>query len=183
MAQRASGYDRMPDELYETPAWCVDALTPFLKRLRVHSVWEPAPGSGKLAFALKDNDFEVVATQSNFLVYQGMPLPKIDAIVTNPPYSSPRGGDQASIFIRTALSKPVRIVAMLLRTDFDHAKSRVDIFRDCSSFEGKVVLLDRIKWFPGDSSPSDNHSWWIWSKEAHTRPWIAYAGKENNARF
>lgn len=180
MSQRASGYDRRPDEDYPTPSWVAGALAPFLRRMRVRSIWEPAPGAGNLAFALKDLEFEVVATSSNFFTYQGMPLPKLDAIVTNPPYGPPKGGDQAATFIRTAIQKPTRITAMLLRADYDSAKGRVDLFRDCSFFAGKIALLDRIKWFPGDSSPSDNHSWFVWDKEQATRPWLAYAGRESS---
>lgn len=178
MAQRMSGYDRMPDELYETPAWVAEALAPFLRRAKVRSVWEPAPGSGKLAFALKDLGFEVVATNGNFFTRDKPPLPKLDAIVTNPPYGGPKQGDIAGAFIRHALRTPVRIVCMLLRSDFDHAKSRVDLFRDCSFYSGQIKLLDRIKWFDGPSSPSDNHCWQVWDKDMVGRkPKVAYAGK------
>ena len=57
----------------------------------------------------------------------------VDAIVTNPPYAS------AVLFIEHAL----RLmncggkVAMLLRTDFDHAKTRWHLFGDCSAFAAK----------------------------------------------
>jgi tRNA G10 N-methylase Trm11 len=63
----------------------------------------------------------------------------VDAIVTNPPY-----GRLATPFIRHALSLDVPIVAMLLRVDFDSAKTRRDLFADCPYFAGKITLLDRI---------------------------------------
>jgi len=37
-------------------------------------------------------------------------------------------------------------VAMLLRTDFDHAKTRWHLFSDCPAFACKIVLTKRIRW-------------------------------------
>jgi hypothetical protein len=48
---------------------------------------------------------------------------------------------------------------MLLRVDFDSGKTRTPPFRDCPAFAEKVVLLDRIMWFPGTVGPSMNHAW------------------------
>jgi hypothetical protein len=52
---------------------------------------------------------------------------------------------------------------MLLRVDFDLAKTRADLFRDNPRFAGKSVLRDRIVWFeqPG-AAPSDDHAWFVW---------------------
>ena len=92
-----------------------------------------------------------------------LPFPA-QAIVTNPPYS------HATEFCEHALRlmEPCGgVVAMLLRTDFAHAKSRQFLFRDCPAFNKKVELLRRITWFkpePGSKgkSPSENHAWFIW---------------------
>jgi hypothetical protein len=63
-----------------------------------------------------------------------------------------------------------------LRVDFDSGRTRADLFRDNPSFVGKLVLLDRIKWFEGASGPSDNHAWFIWDRRRQgARPLIAYA--------
>jgi hypothetical protein len=40
-------------------------------------------------------------------------------------------------------------VAMLLRTDFDHAKGRQHLFGQCPIFAKKLVLTRRIVWFEG----------------------------------
>jgi hypothetical protein len=71
-------------------------------------------------------------------------------------------------------------VAMLLRTDFDHAKSRSHLFRDCPAFSRKVVLLNRIVWFTEangkpKASPSENHAWFCWDWRHDGPPTIAYA--------
>ena len=60
-------------------------------------------------------------------------------------------------FIEHALdSDGVRVVATLLRTDFDHAATKAHLFADCAMFAKKVVK--RIRWFEDSTgSPSSNH--------------------------
>jgi hypothetical protein len=58
---------------------------------------------------------------------------------------------------------PMGAVAMLLRTDYDHAKTRQHLFGKCSSFAKKLVLTQRIQWFEDSKGqPSFNHAWFIW---------------------
>jgi len=67
------------------------------------------------------------------------------------------------------------VVAMLLRTDFDHAKSRGALFADCPAFNKKVVLTKRIKWFEDSKGqPSFNHAWFIWDWMRQGPPTLAY---------
>lgn len=61
---------------------------------------------------------------------------------------------------------------MLLRTDFDHAKTRTHLFADNPYFMKKIILTRRIAWFVEangrpKASPSFNHAWdiWDWSHE------------------
>jgi hypothetical protein len=179
--QRASGYARRPDEDYATPAWVARAIAPRLRKAGVKTVWESAGGAGSLADALTVEGFDVVATTDDFLQHTRPPDRLVDAIVTNPPYGDDRRGALACRFIRHALGLRVNVVAMLLRVDFDSGKSRVDLFRDNPDFAGKVVLLDRIKWFEGPSSPSDNHAWFTWHRRGHLSgsPRLAYATRNN----
>lgn len=109
---------------------------------------------------------------TDFLKTSMKPDERVTAIVTNPPY------DQAQKFIEHALElmKPNGIVAMLLRTDFDHAKTRRHLFADCSSFWAKIVLTKRIKWFENSKGqPSFNHAWFIWQILNYETPTIRYA--------
>ena len=176
MSQRDSGYARQDRDLYETPAWVTEALFPHLGNYQ--KVWEPACGSGKMVSALAKRFPAIVATDidggNDFLTAE---TPEhCDAIVTNPPY------DMATEFCERALRlmEPVGgTVAMLLRTDFDHAKGRVHLFRDCPAFAKKVVLMRRIAWFVEangrpKASPSFNHAWAIWSWKHDGPPLIAY---------
>lgn len=103
---------------------------------------------------------------------QQAPPMGIGAIITNPPYALARK------FIERALHVDGnRIVAMLLRSDFDHATSRAHLFADCPAFAKRVVLTKRIRWFEDSKgSPSFNHCWIIWDRQHRGRPTIAYAG-------
>jgi hypothetical protein len=96
-----------------------------------------------------------------------------DCILTNPPY------DIAPEFIRRALAlmEPSRgQVMMLLRTDFDHAKTRRNLFADCPAFAKKLVLTKRIRWFQDErtASPSFNHAWFLWDWKHVGPPTLAY---------
>jgi hypothetical protein len=152
----------------------------------VRSIWEPAPGRGQLGRALVACGFSVIETRGDFLDTGTCWPSDREALVTNPPYG--KRGELAEQFIRHAvlgLSAP--IAAFLLRVDYDSAKTRRDIFGDCPTFAGKIVLLDRIMWFdqPG-AKPSENHAWFIWSRFGATyskgRPWIIYGGKPDEDR-
>lgn len=113
---------------------------------------------------------------ADFLSPAMPPPPECDAIVTNPPY------EFATEFIERALRLMEAVngsVAMLMRTDFDHAKSRSHLFRDCPAFAKKLVLTKRIMWFepePGakGKSPSFNHAWFIWDWKHEGAPTLAY---------
>jgi hypothetical protein len=177
MSQRASGYARRANEDYPTPPWVTAVIARHLLPRAVH-IWEPAAGHGALAQALTDDwRFRVSATGDDFFGHSSLPDPCVDAIVTNPPYGADGRNLIACAFIRHALKFDVRTVAMLLRIDFDSAKTRVDIFRDCPTFAGKIVLLDRVKWFDGPSAPSDNHAWFIWDRQHRGRRWTDYADR------
>jgi hypothetical protein len=127
-----------------------------------------------LAQALRREGFKVVATNDDFLSRDCLPHPRVDGIVTNPPYGP--SGRVACKFIEHAIAL-APFVALLLRVDFDSGKTRPPLFRDCRAFAQKVVLLDRIMWFAGRSGPSDNHAWFIWNARHRGEPTIHYANR------
>jgi hypothetical protein len=95
-----------------------------------------------------------------------------DGIVTNPPYSA------AVRFIEHALALTKSgcgfVAMLLLRTDFDHAKSRQHFFGTCPQFAQKVVLTKRIRWFEESTGqPSFNHAWYIWNWKHRGPPTLA----------
>lgn len=183
MSQRPSGYQRRPDEEYPTPDWVARIIALYLSRQlrprgRLLTVWEPAAGHSALSESLNPY-FRVLPTRNNFFDYDQPAHDSVDAIVTNPPYGDDKRGKLACNFIRHALSfDMVQAVAMLLRVDFDSAKTRVDLFRDNRRFAEKIVLLDRIKWFAGPSSPSDNHAWFVWRRGHRGPARLSYVSRE-----
>ena len=165
MSQRDSGYARVAFDQYETPEWVTEALIPHFPYDAF--IWEPACGSGRMARVLKADLATDIQTGTDFLTKSA---PEgTGAIITNPPYSI------ATEFIQHALKQDVDFVAMLLRTDFDHAKSRRHLFADHPAFAKKLVLTKRIQWFEDSkSSPSFNHAWFIWDFVRNGPPVIAY---------
>jgi hypothetical protein len=182
VSQRDSGYARKDRDLYETPEWVTRALLPHIPG-RVRGIWEPAAGGDMMAQALRaaERQFYVIASD----IYDGMDFLKepvdpprgwgnggIEAIITNPPY------ELATAFIEHAIrmmARPLGMVAMLLRTDFDHAKTRVHLFGECPAFAKKLVLTKRIRWFEDSKgSPSFNHAWFIWDWKHQGAPTLAY---------
>lgn len=180
MSQRNSGYARKERDLYETPEWVTEMLVPHIPE-RVECIWEPAAGSGKMARALGGaivvHQTDVHAMPNlhdviDFLSDDACIGDRADAIITNPPY------EHAEQFIDVALSymeRRIGFVSMLLRTDYDHAKTRARLFELHPAFAKKIVLTKRIRWFDGGSSPSFNHAWFIWDWAHRGAPTIAYA--------
>jgi len=177
MSQRESGYARQERDLYETPAWVTEALLPHMPAAM--EVWEPACGSGKMSRVLA-KVHNVIATDVfdeqgiavDFLKAPEAVAGPHDAIITNPPY------ELATEFIEKAFEfqRPIGgKIAMLLRTDFDHAKTRARLFGECSAFAKKLVLTKRIKWFEDSKGqPSFNHAWFIWDFDHFGPPTLAY---------
>ena len=176
MAQRNSGYEPIPNSLYQTPEWVVDDL---LKVYRVVGpVLEPACGECQVVRALRRHGIACVGTD---LIDYGSPLQKgqgdftkmksadgFATILVNPPYGEKHALSVAFIEHALRLMEPSRgQVVMLFPSDFDHAASRRHLFNDHPAFKHRIVLHRRIKWFdqpPGEKkmSPSTFHSWFVW---------------------
>lgn len=199
------GYAREDDDFYPTPAWCTRALLRGLAELNDHKfvsdwinvskypedsvVWEPACGDGAICKELPEVG-KLIATD---LVYRGYgeggidflesesPHPEgfVDLLVTNPPYGklADRFVDHGMEFVK---SGDVAVMAMLLRNEWDSAKSRTHLFTPDSHFLSKIVLTSRPRWFPDSTgSPRHNYSWFVWMDEAEgVPPTILYGHKD-----
>lgn len=194
MAQRKSGFERHEADFFPSPKWVTEALGEVVE-FRGLRVWEPATGSGTMAEALTDlgavvweSDLRGSALRSGVRAVDFLCArfpPEVDAVVTNPPFGL--GGRTAVRFIERGLDllrdgSPVRLLALLLAVDFDSASGRRALFSSCVEFSVKIVLLRRIKWFDGPSSPSTNHAWFIWqrreTKAPQFGPQLLYAPQE-----
>ena len=145
------------------------ALLPHLGNIK--SVWEPAAGSGKMARVLEAAGLQVLSTDisagQDFLLAREQ---SVDAIVTNPPYIFANQFIEHALRLTSGSGK----VAMLLRTDFDHARRR-HLFSECPAFARKVVLTKRIRRFENSTGqPSFNHAWYIWDHKHVGEPTLEY---------
>ena len=169
MSQRNSGYARVTLDQYETPAWVVECLVPYLPR-RIGSIHDPAAGSGNIVNTLiAETGLRVTGddiTNGNDFLRDGA---KREAIAMNPPFAL------AEEFIVHAL-EVADFIAALLRIDYDSARTRRHLFADCSRFAQKIILTKRIVWFerPG-AAPSFNHMWAIWDAYHRGPPIVRYA--------
>lgn len=165
----ASSYARKENDLYQTEPWATEALLRNFP-VRGMSVWEPAAGNHLMADVLTDAGAKVftgdIATYDHqhdatrdFLnrPYAG---PIFGAIITNPPYG--KGNRDAVKFAELALERCSGLVALLLTAKFDFGKTRRHLFRDNPRFAAKIALVDRIQWFPGATSGTEDHAWYVW---------------------
>jgi hypothetical protein len=183
-----SNYDRNPGDQYWTEPWVTQALIecfPWFNRPGC-KVWEPACGAGHMANALVDSGVNV--TQASDIdinvigdIRPGVWVTEIDflysdfghlcpgpcnTIITNPPFNLHES------FLRQALSfRDIHTVCFLLRSDFKHAKKRIDLFED-PRFSCEIVLTSRPRWDdwwngkPPKASPRHNYSWFVWDRES-----------------
>lgn len=197
-----SGYVRIDNDAYFTPAWCTEAL------LRVETfgpeIWEPAAGAWCIADVLKEAGHHVICSDlqdygrgnviHDFLHPQGARDVVIADLVTNPPYSC------CNAFIARALGlmQPGGgKMALLLRAEFSFAKGREDFFRGNPHFKAKYELVDRPRWLTpvegetgwevvpiseltkreGDdsktASPRHTFAWYVWD---FSQEWVPTLG-------
>lgn len=182
----ASNYDRKENDLYQTEPWATEALLRHFP-VRGMSVWEPAAGNHLMADVLRDHGASVVTSDIatydrrhdatvDFLAKRfAYKNPPHDAIITNPPYG--KLNRDAVRFAELALERCSGLVALLLTAKFDFGKTRAHLFRDNPRFAAKIALVDRIKWFPGATSGTEDHAWYVWRGEPGPAPIMLWEGR------
>lgn len=184
----ASKFERKHHDLYETEPWATEALLRHYP-VRGMTVWEPAAGNHLMADVLRDNGADVITSDIanydrrhdatiDFLADRfAYKNPKHDSIITNPPYG--KGNRDAVRFAELALKRCDHLVALLLTAKFDFGKTRRHLFADNPRFAAKIALVDRIQWFPGDTSGTEDHAWYVWGPAgvAHT-PRMYWEGRK-----
>jgi len=117
-------------DFYPTPPEVTQALLDFLEQNNVSfkTVWEPACGNGHMSSVLEKNGYEVTSSDLRFTEYGSGGVDflntgnkKCDAIITNPPFNI------SEQFILKALEYSP-IVAMVLKSQYWHAKKRIELF-------------------------------------------------------
>lgn len=153
-------------DFYPTPPDVTEALMQFLD-LDPCTIWEPACGNGDMSKVLARHGHRVISTDLretgfgeggvDFLLTDNRPC---DAIITNPPFNV------SEAFIRKSLSC-APIVAMVLKSQYWHAKKRHELFK---AFPPAWVLP--LTWRPdflfdqrengAKGSPTMECIWTVW---------------------
>lgn len=182
-----SNFPPVKNQLYETEAWATEAILRQMPSIAGRTIWEPAAGNHKIADVLRRHGAKVLTSDIetydhphdeifNFLSDGQSACELCDDIFTNPPYGS--GNRTAAQFAKKALERCPGYVALLLTAKFDFGKTRLHLFRDNPRFMKKIALTDRIQWFPGDTSGTEDHAWYVWGPAGiHQYATLAYEGR------
>jgi hypothetical protein len=156
---------RAVDDFYPTPPDCVRALIPHIDDFP-GTIWEPACGDGAISKVLLACGWSVASSD---IMHRGYLADTIDflrsapeihgalrnfrSIVTNPPYR------YAEAFIRRAFDLGCTHIAMLLKSNFWHAK-RGGLFEQYPPSE--ILQLTWRPDFTGAGSPFLDVAWNVW---------------------
>lgn len=171
-----SNYPRIPGDDYKTiDKRCIYGL---LEHFSISGICLDvcSPGGSGIVLALKEQGISARGTNDAF-----EESIKADWIVTNPPYT--RGLVDKIIWrqIGRVIKKEVHVFACLLRSNFDFAVSRTDMFMNCPYYLGQIKLLFR-PWWSDDrkAQPIHNYVWHIWDNVIpHADKIVLYSfGKE-----
>ncbi|QPC87096.1 hypothetical protein GA830_10355 [Mesorhizobium sp. NBSH29] len=188
MTLRPSSFPPRPNNLYETEPWATEALLRHVD-ISDKTIWEPAAGRHKMARVLARRALHVITSDIvhyevrhdhifDFLQQDDHEMMlRPDGIITNPPYG-PQNRD-AVRFCELALQRTHGIVAMLMTAKFDSGSTRSHLLRDNPRFRAKIVLVDRIQWFPGSYGGTEDHAWFVWGPQSPfpSPPILRYEGK------
>jgi hypothetical protein len=181
MGKHGTEYARVERDHYPTPHWVVAAALAEHVNLGGLLAWEPACGDGRMVEALRSAGCarvyatDIVARggcQDEVLDFLSAQNPKLarapDLICTNPPFG--QSGKLATTFIEVGLKRLGNpgLLALLLPSDFDSAKTRARYFGDSPHFVAKIVLTKRIVWFERNDgvreAPKENSAWFLWQR-------------------
>ena len=163
MGSRVAGgntaYKRNSSDFYPTPPEATYALLDFLKIDPGKAViWEPACGEGHMVEQMKKMGYSVIGTDvvngTDFL--KDNPPRDFNWIITNPPFSL------SEQFIRKCIEYK-RPFALLLKSQYWHAKKRLQLFR-----KHPPTYVLPMTWRPDfcfgerGGSPTMDVMWCVW---------------------
>jgi hypothetical protein len=156
----AGSVDRNSTDFYPTPGNVTTALLDCLNLDPAHSIWEPAAGEGHMVKVLAARGHKVVATDLYSYTYENfldVAELRADWIITNPPFKL------AEEFIRHAIGLRPQGVAMLLKSQYWHAASRLKLFQ-----EHRPSFVFPLTWRPDflfgkkGAAPTMEVLWTVW---------------------
>jgi len=162
LANSSTKNKRRELDFYPTPPEVTHALMRFMNLHQNIDIWECACGDGSMSKVLESYEHDVLSTDIAPECYGrgGVDFLKTEhdygAIITNPPFK------ESEAFIRHALNQ-AGIVAMLLKSQYWHAKKRQTLFEE---FPPAYVLP--LTWRPDfmtgerGGSPTMEVLWTVW---------------------
>lgn len=147
------GSERIPQDFYATPKWCVDLIFPTIDLSRVYSSLEPCLGSGVIYKKLPRKRYWAEIRRDRD--YLKTSFPKVDLIVTNPPFSL------ALKFLRKSLSES-NLCVYLLRLNFLGSQDR-KLFWSRNS-PTHLYVLSRRPSFAGKGTDATEYAWFCWDR-------------------
>lgn len=169
-------HKRKEADFYPSPPDVTEALMQFLRLDPETSIWEPACGDGAMSRILERHSNHVSSSdlRDDPSIYgrRGVDFLQVDEsdewfdwIITNPPFNVAEG------FIRKSLSITPN-VAMLLKSQYWHAASRLQLFND-----HPPTFILPLTWRPS-----------FLEKERGNSPlmdviWVVWRGKTNVTQF
>lgn len=152
---KRSDFERRKNDAYQTPKSAVVPLLPFLHG--VYTFAEPCAGEGKLVmwlehFGLSCEYATDIATGTDALTSLSLELMKgkVDAIITNPPWTRELMHPMIQRFQRIAPTW------LLFDADWVHTKQAIPYIDQCSH----IVSVGRVKWIEDSKhTGKDNVCW------------------------
>ena len=149
-------------DYYPTPKDVTVALMRFITNNSLlqpgSTIWEPACGEMAISDVIKDFGHNVfssdIQTGNDYL--QTPPPYRFDGIITNPPFK------QSELFIKKA-TEEAPLVAMLLKSQYWHAKKRTSLFK-----QSPPAFILALNWRPDFLSgerggqPTMEVIWTLW---------------------
>lgn len=164
-----SNYTRIDDDNYQTvDPRCIKALVDTVYISRQERIVDCcAPNGSGIVTELQNLDYIAYGMNDAFGFING------DWVVSNPPYK--KGLVDKIINAQLDRLGTVKGVCMLLRNNFDFAKSRWDMFAANPYYYGQIHMLFRPRWFEENkASPIHNFVWHIWKLEVIGKPIVEY---------
>lgn len=141
---------------YDTPSDVTIALLNFLNLPTFWTIWDPAAGNNAMVNVFEQYGHKTIATDiktgTDYLTYPG----RADAIITNPPFYC------SAEFIEKARTESL-LVAMLVKSQYWHSKSRYKLFMD-----HKPAYILPLTWRPDfrqsetSGHPTMEVLWTVW---------------------
>lgn len=152
-------------DYYPTPRNVTIALLEFLQLPKNRIIWEPACGEGAMSSVFKEYGYTVIETDIIHGQDYLTTLHDADVIITNPPFNL------AEAFIKKAVNES-RITAMLLKSQFWHAKKRVELFKNTKPshilpLTWRPDFLEHERTDGKKGSPTMEVAWTVWNKSCN----------------